>query len=178
MLKPNSPAFLILSPRYAREIRTPEGGYGMDGLLRARAGKLSGILNGVDYQLWSPERDPRRATAALTGGRVAQTDEQLRVPRLLVERGVVVSGGALAEHGFRALGERWVEEPPLHKAAAHWSEPPVPRTLPVRVWASPDGLTVAEPAPAGINYGVSFDTTRPGAYDHIEKHTIPKSYIP
>jgi len=48
-----------VSPRYAREIRTPEGGYGMDGLLRARAGKLSGILNGVDYQLWSPERDPR-----------------------------------------------------------------------------------------------------------------------
>ncbi|MDD6961077.1 MAG: hypothetical protein SPH78_07675 [Muribaculaceae bacterium] len=35
-----------------------------------------------------------------------------------------------------------------------------------------------EPAPADINYGVSSDTTRPGAYDHIEKHTIPKSYIP
>jgi starch synthase len=47
-----------VSPRYAEEIQTPEQGFGMDGLLRARASVMSGILNGVDYDVWSPERDP------------------------------------------------------------------------------------------------------------------------
>jgi starch synthase len=46
-----------VSPTYAREIQTPEFGFGLDGLLRARASKLSGILNGVDYQEWNPETD-------------------------------------------------------------------------------------------------------------------------
>jgi starch synthase len=46
-----------VSPRYAREIQTEEQGAGLDGFLRARAGRLSGILNGVDYNLFSPERD-------------------------------------------------------------------------------------------------------------------------
>ncbi len=47
-----------VSPTYAREIQTPEGGWGLDGVLRARAGALTGILNGVDYGEWSPETDP------------------------------------------------------------------------------------------------------------------------
>ena len=47
-----------VSPTYAREIQTPEFGFRMDGLLRARASKLSGILNGVDYQEWNPATDP------------------------------------------------------------------------------------------------------------------------
>jgi starch synthase len=46
-----------VSPTYAREIQTPEYGFGLDGALRARAGQLSGILNGVDYREWSPEND-------------------------------------------------------------------------------------------------------------------------
>ena len=50
-----------VSPRYAREIQTHEHGWGMDGLLRASAGKLTGILNGADYDVWSPERDMRIA---------------------------------------------------------------------------------------------------------------------
>src|ERR1700733_3108805 len=47
-------ALSTVSPTYAREIQTPEYGFGMDGALRARAGVLTGILNGVDYQQWSP----------------------------------------------------------------------------------------------------------------------------
>ncbi len=46
-----------VSPTYAREIQTPEYGFGMDGALRARADALTGILNGVDYSDWNPETD-------------------------------------------------------------------------------------------------------------------------
>jgi starch synthase len=47
-----------VSPTYAREIQTPEYGFGVDGILRARSAVLSGILNGVDYTLWNPQTDP------------------------------------------------------------------------------------------------------------------------
>jgi len=52
-----------VSPTYAREILTPAFGMGLDGLLRSRADRLAGILNGVDPKIWSPENDgllPRR----------------------------------------------------------------------------------------------------------------------
>lgn len=43
-----------VSPTYAGELLTPDFGMGMDGLLRARSGVLSGILNGVDPAAWTP----------------------------------------------------------------------------------------------------------------------------
>lgn len=46
-----------VSPTYAREITQPAQGCGLDGLLRERAQVLSGILNGVDYHIWSPATD-------------------------------------------------------------------------------------------------------------------------
>jgi starch synthase len=48
-----------VSPTYAREIQTTEQGCGMDGLLRSRAGALTGILNGVDPEEWNPASGPR-----------------------------------------------------------------------------------------------------------------------
>ncbi len=47
-----------VSPRYSREIRTPEFGAGLHGVLRARGGDLVGILNGIDYEVWNPATDP------------------------------------------------------------------------------------------------------------------------
>jgi starch synthase len=46
-----------VSRKYAQEIQTPEFGFGLDGVIRSRANRLVGILNGVDYSAWSPERD-------------------------------------------------------------------------------------------------------------------------
>lgn len=49
---------VTVSPTYAKEIQTPEGGHGLDGVLRLYNGKLHGIVNGVDYELWNPATDP------------------------------------------------------------------------------------------------------------------------
>jgi starch synthase len=65
-------AINTVSPSYAREIMTREGGAGLDGLLRRRHKDLHGILNGLDFGVWNPETDPHlttRFTAATLGRR-------------------------------------------------------------------------------------------------------------
>jgi starch synthase len=56
-----------VSRRYAEEICTPGGGWGMDGLLRQRRAVLTGILNGVDYTQWNPSSDPHLAASFVPG---------------------------------------------------------------------------------------------------------------
>lgn len=46
-----------VSHTYAAEIQTPENGFGLDGVLRERAERLKGIVNGVDYHIWDPAHD-------------------------------------------------------------------------------------------------------------------------
>jgi len=47
-----------VSPRYAREIQTADGGEGLDHLVRMRGSDVVGILNGIDDAAWNPESDP------------------------------------------------------------------------------------------------------------------------
>ena len=48
---------IVVSPNYANEIKTYEGGKGLDWTLNHNAHKLIGILNGVDYSVYNPETD-------------------------------------------------------------------------------------------------------------------------
>lgn len=50
-----------VSRKYAEEIQTPEFGHGLEGVVRNRADRLVGILNGVDYSEWNPQKDPHIA---------------------------------------------------------------------------------------------------------------------
>jgi starch synthase len=52
-------AITTVSPTYAREIQGAELGCGMDGLLRHRAAALTGILNGIDTDIWDPAKDEK-----------------------------------------------------------------------------------------------------------------------
>jgi starch synthase len=107
-------ALTTVSPRYAREIQTPELGEGLDGVLRTRAGRLRGITNGIDYRIWNPATDPALAARYdaddLAGKAVCKADLQsalgLRpdaaapllgiVSRLAWQKGIDVALDALA----------------------------------------------------------------------------------
>lgn len=71
-------ALTTVSPTYAAEIQTADQGFGLDGLLRSRAGALTGILNGVDYSVWNPETDTAIAAnysaADLSGKQACKLD--------------------------------------------------------------------------------------------------------
>lgn len=63
-----------VSPTYAREIATPEFGCGLEGVIASRGGDVSGILNGVDGEVWSPAADAAlaaRYSAADPAGKAA-----------------------------------------------------------------------------------------------------------
>src|SRR6185369_11925587 len=67
-----------VSRKYALEIQTSEYGFGLEGVLRGRAGVVSGILNGVDYNEWNPDKDQfsvaKYSPADLTGKSLCKRD--------------------------------------------------------------------------------------------------------
>jgi starch synthase len=73
-----SDAITTVSKTYAREIQTPELGFGLDTVLRQRSGVLTGVLNGVDYSVWDPAIDPKIAAhysaGDLEGKRACKAD--------------------------------------------------------------------------------------------------------
>ncbi len=78
----HSDAITTVSPTYAHEIQHPVFGYGLDGVIRSRSLNLRGILNGVDYDEWNPERDPhlaaRYSVDAMAGKAACKTALQRR----------------------------------------------------------------------------------------------------
>jgi starch synthase len=67
-----------VSKKYSQEIQTAEYGFGLEGVLRNRAGTVTGILNGVDYSEWSPETDKyivaRYSSEDLSGKQLCKKD--------------------------------------------------------------------------------------------------------
>lgn len=81
-----------VSPTYAREIATPEFGFGLEGAVRARGDDVTGILNGIDAEVWNPAAD-----AALPSRYDAARMEGKRACRLALQRelGLEHDDGAL-----------------------------------------------------------------------------------
>lgn len=53
----HSTAFNTVSENYAEEIKYPFYGEGLDGVIREYQNKLTGIVNGIDYEIWNPKTD-------------------------------------------------------------------------------------------------------------------------
>lgn len=92
-----------VSPTYAKEIRTKAFGCGLEGLLQHRHDRLSGILNGVDYQVWNPGKDKLLAQTY-----TARTLELKRDNKLALQKAF----GLPERAGFPLLGHvgRLVEQ--------------------------------------------------------------------
>lgn len=73
-------AITTVSPTYATEIATAEFGMGLEGLVRARAGRVSGIVNGIDPAVWNPASD-----ADLASGYAPRTLAGRRINKRAVE---------------------------------------------------------------------------------------------
>lgn len=91
----SSDMITTVSPTYAREIQTPEGGFGMDGLLRERSAVVRGILNGADLTQWNPATDkkiPFRYSAKDMSGKAKCKAELQKKMGLPVREDVPVIG--------------------------------------------------------------------------------------
>ncbi len=134
---------VTVSATHARELQSPEGGFGLGDTFRALRDRLFGITNGIDYDIWDPVRDPNiaaRFTAQdLEGKRQCKAAVQSRfgltqnprVPvfgmaaRLVAQKGLdlLVDGRALgsaeAQYVFLGQGERRYAEA-LRQLAARY----------------------------------------------------------
>ena len=94
---------MTVSPGYAWEIQTPEGGWGMEEMLASRAYALNGVLNGIDGAEWSPESDPHLPTrygrSNFSRGKAANK-AALQAELGLPERPDVRAAPAMSGRGF------------------------------------------------------------------------------
>ncbi|MDH3262691.1 MAG: glycogen synthase GlgA [Paracoccaceae bacterium] len=175
-----------VSPSYARELLTPEFGMGLDGVLRARAADLTGILNGTDEAAWDPAADPAIRPYKLPAGkaknRAALCEEiglappegplSVVVSRLSEQKGLdllltalprlVAAGGALALLG---AGDAGLEAAFREAAAANPQRIAVRigynETLAHRLIAGGDAILVPSRfEPCGLTqlYGLRYGT--------------------
>ncbi len=79
-------AITTVSPNYARELMRPEFGMGLEGVISARSSAVSGILNGIDTSVWSPQNEPIPYTSKAMKGKAANREA------LAAEFGLDVSG--------------------------------------------------------------------------------------
>jgi len=98
-----SDGITTVSPTYAAEIMTPEGGMGLDGLLRSRAADLHGILNGLDTTVWDPAADPH-ITAQYSVARLRRRPRNKAALQALV--GLTPSPGTLLFGAISRLTEQ------------------------------------------------------------------------
>lgn len=98
-------ALTTVSARYADELMRPEFGMGLEGVIATRAGVLSGIVNGVDTDLWNPATDPaiRRYDARRLPARAANR------AALLAEFGLGAVPGPLAIVVSRLTGQKGID---------------------------------------------------------------------
>ena len=147
-----------VSPKYAREIQTPEYGAGFDGILRARGADLVGILNGIDYDHWDPARDPNLPepfSASNLKGKAA-------AKRRLLERYGLPFDAAAQRQPVAAMISRMVDQKGLDLLAGLADE--LPR-LPMRIVVLGTGerryedmwLGLASRHPDRIGVRVGFD---------------------
>jgi len=84
-----------VSPTYAKEIKTAEQGFGLEGVFQERTNDLVGILNGADYEVWNPETDPliyqTYDSENLEGKRFCKSDLQ-KVLRLHIDPDIPLIG--------------------------------------------------------------------------------------
>ncbi len=113
-------AITTVSPTYANELMRPEFGMGLQGVIAARAATVSGILNGVDTEVWSPSKDPEVApySAAKMAGKAKNRAALIKefglgevpgplaivVSRLTAQKGIDLIPGALDEFLGRGGG--------------------------------------------------------------------------
>lgn len=94
-----------VSPTYAEELMRAEFGLGLEGVIAARANDLSGILNGVDLEIWSPATDP--AIVGYTATRMA--GKAANRAALLSEFGLGEISGPLAIVVSRLTGQKGID---------------------------------------------------------------------
>ncbi|WP_246022366.1 glycogen synthase GlgA [Pararhodobacter zhoushanensis] len=177
-------AITTVSPTYAQELTTEEFGLGLEGVIRARAAQMTGILNGIDTDQWTPTTDPAIVPFSTPRGKVANTvalraefglapsDGPLAavVSRLSDQKGLDLLLGALPsllDGGGQLVllgsGDRRMENDWLNAAAAHPGQVAVrigyDETLSHRIYAGADAILVPsrfEPCGLTQMYGLRY----------------------